>query len=105
MSASRARPRRSRMRRIPDELLREMAAAISPEEAAEMAIPSYLHRRRAMRTMAWWRVELLAERLELAAGRRRDLTIVDFGCGSGVLFEEASIFAKRIWGVDVVLDA
>jgi 2-polyprenyl-3-methyl-5-hydroxy-6-metoxy-1,4-benzoquinol methylase len=93
------------MRRIPDELLREMAAAISPEEAAEMAIPSYLHRRRAMRTMAWWRVELLAERLELAAGRRRDLTIVDFGCGSGVLFEEASIFAKRIWGVDVVLDA
>jgi 2-polyprenyl-3-methyl-5-hydroxy-6-metoxy-1,4-benzoquinol methylase len=93
------------MRKIPDELLREMSAALSADDAAEMAIPSYLHRRRAMRTMAWWRVSVLAKRLEIAAGRRRDLTIVDFGCGSGVLFEEASIYAKRIHGVDIVLGA
>jgi len=93
------------MRKIPAELLREMAAALSPEDAAEMAIPSYLHRRRLMRGMAWWRVELLAQRLERAAGRHRDLTIVDFGCGSGVLFEEASLVSERIYGVDIVLKA
>jgi predicted TPR repeat methyltransferase len=93
------------MHRIPEPLLREMMASLSEEDAAEMAIPSYLHRRRAMREMAWWRVELLAKRLELAARGRKDLTIVDFGCGSGVLFEEASIFAERIYGVDIVTSA
>jgi len=49
------------MRKIPPELLREMASALSPDDAAEMAIPSYLHPRLAMRAMAWWRVELLAK--------------------------------------------
>ncbi len=93
------------MRKIPPDLLREMAASLSPDDAAEMAIPSYLHPRLAMRTMAWWRVSLLAERLARAANGRRDLTIVDFGCGSGVLFEDASLVARRIYGIDIVLAA
>jgi predicted TPR repeat methyltransferase len=93
------------MRKIPPELLREMASALSPDDAAEMAIPSYLHPRRAMRAMAWWRVELLAKRLARAAGERRHLTVVDFGCGSGVLFEEASRVSTRVYGVDIVLGA
>jgi 2-polyprenyl-3-methyl-5-hydroxy-6-metoxy-1,4-benzoquinol methylase len=91
------------MRRIPPDLLREMAALATADDAAEMAIPSYLHPRAPLREMAWRRVEVLASRLAAAARSRRDLRIVDFGCGSGVLFEEASRYAERIWGVDIVL--
>jgi 2-polyprenyl-3-methyl-5-hydroxy-6-metoxy-1,4-benzoquinol methylase len=57
--------------------------------------------------MAWWRVGLLAKRLERAgqALGRRDLRIVDFGCGSGVLFADARQIAREVIGVDQVLDA
>jgi 2-polyprenyl-3-methyl-5-hydroxy-6-metoxy-1,4-benzoquinol methylase len=52
--------------------------------------------------MAWRRVEVLAARLRQVAGAD---TVVDFGCGAGVLFEEASRVAARVIGVDIVLDA
>lgn len=96
--------------RIDDALLREMRDRLSPEDCAEMAIPSYLHRNPAMRFMAWWRVDLLARRLmraavEQRAQGRRKLTVVDYGCGAGVLLEEAAAVASRVVGVDIVLDA
>ncbi len=94
-------------RRVDEDLLREMASRLSSEDAAEMAIPSYLHKNPLLRTMAWWRVDLLAKRLERAAravGGKR-LTIVDYGCGSGVLFGDALRVADEVIGVDIVLDA
>lgn len=93
--------------RLDDDLLREMAGRLSAEDAAEMAIPSYLHKNALLRSMAWWRVDVLAKRLERAARAigRRDLTIVDYGCGSGVLFGDALPFARDLIGVDLVLDA
>jgi 2-polyprenyl-3-methyl-5-hydroxy-6-metoxy-1,4-benzoquinol methylase len=96
------------LRRIPDQLLQRMARELDPEQRDEMAIPSYLHRNPAMRWMAWRRVEVLAGRLRRAADEwpgGRPGTIVDFGCGAGVLFEEASRIADRVIGVDLVLDA
>lgn len=93
--------------RIDDDLLREMAGRLSAEDAAEMAIPSYLHKNPLLRTMAWWRVDLLASRLDRAARAigGKELTIVDYGCGSGVLFGDALRFARDLVGVDLVLDA
>lgn len=90
------------MNRLSEGLLREMSTLVSAEDAAEMAIPSYLHKNPLLREMAWWRVHVLARWLEREAGKRRDLTIVDYGCGSGVLLEHASRFAKRVVGVDLV---
>lgn len=83
-----------------------MAAAVPPEDRDEMAIPSYLHRNPAMRWMAWRRVELLARRLRAAARERADgfAAVLDYGCGTGVLFEEASRVAERVYGVDLVLE-
>lgn len=72
-----------------------------------MAIPSYLHRNPLLRSMAWWRVGLLAKRLARSAQRfgGRELRVVDFGCGSGVLFADARKVAREVIGVDQVLAA
>jgi predicted TPR repeat methyltransferase len=93
--------------RIDRSLLAEMAALLSPADRAEMAIPSYLHRNPLLRSMAWWRVGVLANRL-LRSARAfpgRELRVVDFGCGSGVLFADARRVARNVIGVDQVLDA
>lgn len=96
------------MKRIPDEMFERMAARMAHSDRDEMAIPSYVHRNPAMRWMAWRRVEILAgffERVcreEFADARPK---VMDFGCGTGVLFETASRFAGQIYGVDLVLDA
>jgi SAM-dependent methyltransferase len=93
--------------RVDRALLGEMAALLSPEDCAEMAIPSYLHPNPLLRSMAWWRVGVLARRLERSARafRGRELRIVDFGCGSGVLFADAREVAREVIGVDPVLAA
>ena len=73
-----------------------------------MAIPSYLHRNPALRWMAWRRVIVTAKHLAAAAGsggNGRQTTIMDFGCGTGVLLEECSRHAERVYGVDLVLDS
>lgn len=96
------------MRRIPRDLLVRMAKKLPREDRDEMAIPSYLHRNPAMRWMAWRRVEVTArffrDSCETLNGESRP-TVMDFGCGTGVLFYEASKIAERVYGVDVVLDS
>ena len=92
-----------RVRKIPPPLLREMASELSHEDRDEMAIPSYLHRNPAMRWMAWRRVTVVADhlaKLNLAAGA----TVMDFGCGTGVLLEQCSRHADTVYGVDLVLE-
>ena len=96
------------LNRVPDHLLHRMAEQLPPEQRDEMAIPSYLHRNRAMRWMAWRRVHVVAARLQRAAvawraGEGRH--VVDFGCGAGVLLEAASRAADRVTGIDIVLRA
>jgi 2-polyprenyl-3-methyl-5-hydroxy-6-metoxy-1,4-benzoquinol methylase len=71
-----------------------------------MAIPSYLHPNPLMRWMAWRRVEVVADRLQaLCARRNGQPAIVDFGCGTGILFDEALRCGRPVIGVDVVLDS
>lgn len=94
------------MKRIPEALLARMAQQLSDEDRDEMAIPSYRHPNPAMRWMAWRRVERVTERLErLYADGRNDRIVVDFGCGTGVLFDQALRGARRVIGVDLVLDS
>ena len=92
------------MRRIPDALLADMARSLSEHDRDEMAIPSYRHENPAMRWMAWRRVEVVAEWLSrLTRDEGRVDTLVDFGCGTGVLFEEEKRASNRV-GVDLVLE-
>lgn len=90
------------MKRIDAALLREMATRMTDEEAAEMAIPSYLHSNPVMRETAWARVHLLARRLRALCGSRRIGRILDYGCGAGVLLAEAASCADEVIGVDLV---
>ena len=95
------------MKRIPQDLLSRMAATVSAEDRDEMAIPSYLHRNPAMRWMAWQRLEVVARFLhDSSSAMDSDSvhTVMDFGCGTGVLFGEASKFADQVYGVDIVLE-
>lgn len=82
-----------------------MAAHLSKEDRDEMAIPSYRHSNPAMRWMAWRRVEVIANRLERLCAGEDDSTVLDFGCGTGVLLDQACRGAQRVVGVDLVLDS
>jgi 2-polyprenyl-3-methyl-5-hydroxy-6-metoxy-1,4-benzoquinol methylase len=83
-----------------------MAGDLSREDRDEMAIPSYVHRNPALRWMAWRRVEVIAAHLAKAVKPGSGATsIMDFGCGTGVMLEECSRHADRVWGVDLVLDS
>ena len=95
------------IRRIPKDMLQAMTRELSPEDRDEMAIPSYLHPNPALRWMAWRRVEVIARRLRHicdAEHGEAPPVVMDFGCGTGVLFEEASRYAGCIFGVDLVLE-
>lgn len=91
------------MRTIDAATLREMAERLAPEDRDEMAIPSFLHRNPALRWMAWRRIEVVAA--ELATLCPEGGTVLDFGCGTGVLFEAALGRAHEVIGVDLVLAA
>ncbi|MCP3903908.1 MAG: class I SAM-dependent methyltransferase [Planctomycetes bacterium] len=90
------------VRRIDPGLLRDMGDRLAADDRDEMAIPSYLHRNPLMRWMAWRRIEVTARRIERCDP---ECTIMDFGCGTGVLFDAASRVARRVYGVDPVLAA
>ena len=98
------------MRRIPDSLLQQMASVLTGDVRDEMAIPSYLHHNPMMRWMAWRRVELLARHLGRICRQRGFMSssspvILDFGCGTGVMLGEASLYAQKVYGADLFVDA
>lgn len=85
----------------PKSLLRQIADSLPPEVSAEMALPSYLHRNPAMVWMATSRLRAVTrwalERMEAES------TVMDFGCGAGVLFPALAPRAGRLYGVDLIL--
>ncbi len=71
-----------------------------------MAIPSYLHRNPLLRWVARRRLHLIAAWYErLAISKGQDLQVMDFGCGTGILFPTLLGHATKVFGVDIVLDA
>ena len=97
------------MQRIPSSLLAEMESLLTPEERAEMALPSYRHPNPLLRWMAWYRVNFLARWVDWWARRSPrpvgDREIMDYGCGCGVLLVTAARNAGKVYGVDIVLSA
>ncbi|MBN1668556.1 MAG: class I SAM-dependent methyltransferase [Anaerolineales bacterium] len=86
---------------LPESLLKQMAASIPAAEVAEMAIPSYLHKNPALRWMAHRRLQVLSAWIK--DFQKPGLRILDFGCGTGILFPAASQVADKIYGLDLQL--
>ncbi|RME07356.1 MAG: SAM-dependent methyltransferase [Anaerolineae bacterium] len=86
---------------VPRALLQEMLVRLPPDQAAEMAIPSYLHRNPVMRWMATRRLDVLAD--WAAQYGERDGSVLDFGCGTGILFPALRPFFGTLYGVDLNL--
>jgi len=86
-----------------------MAAVLSAEERDEMAIPSYRHPNPLLRWMAWRRVHLVLRSLKQWSDHtevlRSERRVMDFGCGTGILFPSLAGEFGRIYGVDPVLTA
>jgi len=97
------------MERLNDVLLAEMARLLKKDERDEMAIPSYLHTNPLLRWMAWHRVEVVAGYMaKIAAAIERPpakCAVMDYGCGTGILFPEEAKHFGTIYGVDIVLMA
>lgn len=90
-------------RRLDPGTLRAMADLLQAHDRDEMAIPSYLHRNPALRWMAWRRIEIVGRRLQARVPRGG--RVLDFGCGTGVLFGDVLDRGATVVGVDLVLDA
>jgi len=74
---------------------REMARAL-PAESFDAALPSYTHRNPLMSWLFW-------KRLDAAMGLAGDVSgksVLDFGCGSGVVFKYLSEHGARVAGCD-----
>jgi len=96
------------MKRIPNHILRLMADTLNDRQIDEMAIPSYLHPNPLLRWMAWHRVEVVADYLGQELSGQYDkgqISIMDYGCGTGVLLDECCRFAHRVYGIDPILNA
>jgi 2-polyprenyl-3-methyl-5-hydroxy-6-metoxy-1,4-benzoquinol methylase len=97
----------ARIKRISPDLLTRMSQVVSREDRDEMAIPSYLHSNPVLRWMAWRRLEVIASlfrRTAMQDASGRYSRVMDFGCGTGVLFDELSRHAEEVIGVDIVLE-
>lgn len=89
------------MKMPPNSLLESMQARFGGEAAAEMAIPSYLHRNPVMRWMAIRRLDVVADWLR--EGLTPNSRVLDFGCGTGVLLPTACGCAGEVFATDLEL--
>jgi len=81
-----------------DELL-EGARGVPPAERDEMAVPSYCHWNPAIRWLFWRRLDVALD----AASLGPDETVLDFGCGSGVLLPSLCQDGRRVMATDLVV--
>jgi predicted TPR repeat methyltransferase len=85
-----------------------MADLVSSEDRDEMAIPSYLHPVPLMRWMAWRRIDEIAalygKYFPPPPAGTDPIFVMDYGCGTGVLFCDLEKSASRIYGVDLALE-
>ena len=88
------------LEKVPASTIHEIVNAIDEVDSHdrdEMAIPSYLHANGLIRWLMWKR---LATVLELAEVRRGD-SVLDFGCGIGLMLPSLAKAGAQVYGVDL----
>lgn len=95
--------RRQRIQRINQEdLIRIVTASedrdhVTDADQAEMAIPSYLHRKPLIRSIFWHRYDWVNQLADIQS----DMTVCEFGCGIGVYLPTLVEEAKQVFAVDL----
>jgi predicted TPR repeat methyltransferase len=88
--------------------MKRMSELVSDEDRDEMAIPSYLHPNAPLRWMAWRRIDEVAalyrKHFPIVSAEGNGIKVMDYGCGTGVLFDELCQAAEQVCGVDIVLE-
>ncbi len=89
------------IRRLSVSELRELTAAdiprISDYDRDEMAIPSYLHKNVLIRWLMWKRYEYIAG----LARFTKDMSALEFGCGTGVFLPELDRSCGTVYAIDI----
>lgn len=80
------------------EVLEKLFHQLSAEERDEMAIPSYLHHNPLIRWLITRRMQIILRLIDLHDGQ----VLVDFGCGTGMLFLQLPPQKGRYVGVDLL---
>ena len=68
------------------------------EDLVEMAIPSYLHSNPLVRWVVAWRMNIVVAMLDIDNSEK---TLLDYGCGVGVLFLQLPPNKNKYYGVDL----
>ena len=85
---------------VPTATIREIVQSIdevSSHDRDEMAIPSYLHANSLIRWLMWKRLETVLELAEIRPGD----SVLDFGCGIGLMLPSLAKAGAKVYGVDV----
>lgn len=80
------------------EVLENLYHQLSAEQRDEMAIPSYLHHNPLIRWLITKRMETILQFIDL----QKNQTLLDFGCGVGMLFLQLPPQKGRYYGVDLL---
>ncbi len=79
------------------ELTSQDLSHISQYNKDEMAIPSYLHKNPLIRWLMWRRYEYIASLSQFT----NDMTVLEFGCGSGVFLPELASACGKVYAIDI----
>ncbi len=70
---------------------------ISESDQAEMAIPSYLHRNRLIKSMFWHRYDRIHQLVQLG----KNMQVCEFGCGLGVFLPTLVNATSKVFAIDL----
>lgn len=85
--------------RLSPKLLRASVAGVDAADIREMAVPSYCHWNPLIRRLFWARLDSALTLASVSRGER----VLDFGCGTGVLFPSLLALGADVIAVDTLL--
>ncbi len=87
--------------RIGRDQIRRLAATpidgMTRQAIDEMAIPSYLHWNPLIRWLMWKRCDEVVDLADL----RSEMTVLEFGCGLGLLLPTLAARVRRVYAIDL----
>jgi 2-polyprenyl-3-methyl-5-hydroxy-6-metoxy-1,4-benzoquinol methylase len=78
-------------------IVEKLKTEVSPNDRDEMAIPTYLHKNPLIKWLFWKRHEKIIALAELDGKK----SVLDFGCGIGILLPTLSKYSQKVFATDI----